>query len=85
MSRSRSAASLDSSVEDSNSNLDTAADEAPNKQSARKVEEERKVAHCITGAVRTLTEPRVYMSIKDNLIDGDHLKRAWQSSFMDHG
>lgn len=28
----------------------------------------RRIAHCITGAVRTLTEERVYMSIKDNLI-----------------
>jgi len=29
----------------------------------------RRIAHCITGAVRTLTEERVYMSIKDNLIE----------------
>lgn len=32
-------------------------------------EKPRRIAHCITGAVRTLTEPRVYESIKDNLID----------------
>ena len=30
---------------------------------------EKRIAHCITGAVRTLTQPRVHESIKRNLIE----------------